>query len=55
MLSLFPEAEITASETNGPMIADVLPTFLPPRQYPMWRKHWRYIYHGEQRKEEEPA
>jgi hypothetical protein len=27
MLSLFPEAEIIASETNGPMTADVLPTF----------------------------
>jgi hypothetical protein len=27
MLSLFPEAEIIASETNGPITADVLPTF----------------------------
>ena len=27
MLSLFPEAEIMASETNGPITADVLPTF----------------------------
>jgi len=25
ILSLFPEAEIIASETNGPMAADVLP------------------------------
>jgi hypothetical protein len=27
MLLLFPEAEIIASETNGPITADVLPTF----------------------------
>jgi len=27
MFSLFPEAEIIASETNGPITADVLPTF----------------------------
>ena len=27
MLSLFPEAEMIASETNGPITADVLPTF----------------------------
>lgn len=27
MLSLFPEAEIIAWETNGPMTADVLPIF----------------------------
>ena len=29
MLSLFPEAEIIASETNGPITADVFPTFYP--------------------------
>ncbi len=27
MLSLFPDTEIIASETNGPITADVLPTF----------------------------
>ena len=27
MFSLFPEAKIIASETNGPITADVLPTF----------------------------
>lgn len=56
MLSLFPEAEIMASETNGPITADVLPTFYA---FVSFRCAEAVaveveIYHREERKEEEP-
>jgi hypothetical protein len=56
MLSLFPEAEIMASETNGPITADVLPTFylsISMRCAETVAVEGRF-YHREERKEEEP-
>ena len=53
MLLLFPDAEIIASETNGPMIADVLPTFSHFVSMATCVNCKGGFYHGEQRKEEE--
>lgn len=53
MLSLFPEAEIMASETKGPITADVLPTFY--RFISMYSRGGGRLYHREEREEEEPA
>ena len=53
MLLLFPEAEIIASETNGPMIADVLPTFYHFVNIATCVNCKCEFYHREQREEEE--
>lgn len=52
MLSLFPEAEIIAPETNGPITAEVLPIFTTVS---MRCEQGLEYYHRKQRKEEEPA
>jgi hypothetical protein len=52
MLLLFPEAEIIAPETNGPISADVLPNFCHFVSTATGVKSKSEIYHREQRKEE---
>jgi len=54
MLLLLPEAEIMASETKGPMTADVLPIFTATSACVV-RNNGAGYYHREQRKKEEPA
>ena len=55
MLSLFPEADIIASETNGPMNAEVLPIYRISLQRMTPYMIELDYYHGEQGKEKEPA